>query len=191
MAISTERFSWWAASLLATSLIVSPCAVSATPHEGPTPLLGPSDQSDRSIRNALALLDTPPSVLVDVVDVQQLPRWLGQIVERTCVYVRQGMPRIYVNSSCPIYRAAGDSLFEAMKLAALLHHEMAHLDGEDEIGARVREAITFRALLRRAPADLLTPGIVYAAALERHAAALRVIRKKRASDGTRWTEIRP
>ncbi len=77
-----------------------------------------------------------------------------------CAYVRIGVPRIFVNSSCPTYLAAGESLFEAMKLAAILRHEMAHLDGEDEAQARAREAITFRELLRRAPAHLLTPGIL-------------------------------
>ena len=35
----------------------------------------------------------------------------------------KGIPRIYVNSSCPVYQAAGDSLFDAMKLAAILRHE--------------------------------------------------------------------
>ena len=38
-----------------------------------------------------------------------------------------------------------------MKLAAILRHEMAHLEGADEAGARDVEARTFRELVRTAP----------------------------------------
>jgi hypothetical protein len=57
-----------------------------------------------------------------------------------------------------------------MKLAALLRHEQAHLEGSDELRARLIEARTFRELLRSAPAEYQTPGVVYATALERYAA---------------------
>lgn len=86
--------------------------------------------------------------------------------------MERGTRRIYVNSSCPVYQASAESLLDAMKLAAILRHEMAHLDGEDEAGAYAREARTFRELVCRAPRHLLAPCLIYAVALERRAAAL-------------------
>ena len=167
-----ERSSCWQVSALAALLVVSPCESWASPGQGLTPPGGSSDHADRSIRRALSLLNAPTPVPIETIDVRKLPRALGQVVTGTCAYVQKGIPRIYVNSSCPVYQAAGDSLFDAMKLAAILRHEMAHLDGEDEARAYLLEAGAFRELLGRAPAHFLTRGIAYAVDVERRAASV-------------------
>jgi hypothetical protein len=172
MSPKPERSSWWQVSALTASLVVSPCTSWASPGRGLTPLGVSSNHADKSIRRALSLLQAPTPVPIEVIDARKLPRALGQVVKRTCAYVQKGILRIYVNSSCPVYQAAGDSLFDAMKLAAILRHEMAHLDGEDEARAYFREVGTFRELLGRAPAHFLTRGMAYAVELERRAAAL-------------------
>ena len=171
MCPNTERCTSLRVFALAASLIVSPCTSWAdSPDQRATPLGGSSDHPDRSIRRALSLLRAPTPVPIDVIDARKLPRALRQAVEGTCAYVQTGVSRIRVNSSCPVYRAAGDSLFQAMKLAAILRHEMAHLDGADEARAYLLEAETFRELLRPAP-RLVSQGIAYAVELERRAAA--------------------
>jgi hypothetical protein len=134
---------------------------------------------DPSIRRALSLLDWPASVPIDVVDVAQLAVPLRRAVGRACTFVRVGGRRVYVSSACSAYRQAETSLFDAMKLAALLRHELAHLDDADESEARIIEARTFRDLLRQAPAEYQRPGIEYATIIERHAAALLARRAQR------------
>ena len=172
MSSTTERSSWWRVAALAATLVISPDLSWASPGQGSTQPGVSSDHADRSIRRALSLLQAPTPVPIEVIDVRALPRALSQVVNRTCAYVLKGMTRIYVNSSCPVYQAAEGSLFDAMKLAAILRHEMAHLEGDDEPRAYLREAGTFRKLVGRAPAQFLTRGIAYAFELERRAAAL-------------------
>lgn len=171
MSRKTEQFRWWRVTLFAW-LVGSSCIAWASAAQAVTSVEDPQLHADRSIRRALSLLQAPTPVRIDVIDVRKLTLALGHVVEQTCAYVQKGVSRIYVNSSCPVYQAAGDSLFDAMKLAAILRHEMAHLDGADEARAYLLEAETFRKLLGRAPANLLTPGIAYAFELERRAAAL-------------------
>jgi hypothetical protein len=169
MSSTVERFSWLMALL--TMMWAGPAWAFA--GQDVTRAAGTSDHPDPSIRLALSLIGTPAPVPIEVVDVDALPKPLRQLVKRACAYVQRGVPRIFVISSCRAYRDAGVSLFEAMKLAAMLRHEIAHLDGADEGRASLLEALTFRELLRRAPAHLQTPGITYAVQLERRAAALQ------------------
>ena len=60
-----------------------------------------------------------------------------------------------------------------MKLAAILRHEVAHLEGADERHARLIEARVFRELVvRHASESELTEGMRYAADIEKSAAAV-------------------
>jgi hypothetical protein len=131
---------------------------------------------DEAIRRAVALLQ--PSIVppIEVIDVGSLPQSYRRLVEGTCAFVRSGSPHIHINSSCPVYHGARADLFEAMKLAAILRHEIAHLDGEDEAGAYRAEARTFRELLGGAPGHDLTRGMAYAVELERRAALISIRR---------------
>ena len=159
-----ERFSW-AAILLSTWLALAPCTATAAPARNQNPSPRRTHHADESIRQAVGLLGVLPPVPIEVVETRRLSRVLRNSIKRTCAYVHTGVARIYVVASCPVYQGAATSRFEAMKLAAILRHEIAHLEGDDEVHARVREAKAFRDLLDRAPAHLLAPGVVYAVAL--------------------------
>jgi hypothetical protein len=76
-------------------------------------------------------------------------------------------------SSCPSFQEAGNSLLGAMQLAAVLQHEVAHLNGANEWQARIVELRIFRELLQRAPRSELVPGMQYAARIEVAAAAAK------------------
>lgn len=124
---------------------------------------------------ALAMAQWSTAAPIEVVDVGRLPQPLRDAVGHSCAFVKSGARRIYISSSCPAYQRAESSVLDAMKLAALLRHELAHLEGADEARARRIAAQTFRALLARAPHECQTPGMVYAVALEQLAIPRAVI----------------
>jgi hypothetical protein len=167
-----RRLRWWQVPALVVWLAIPTGGGWASTHTGVMSTEGELGHSDPSVRRAQSLLQTTSFVPVEVVDIGKLPRRARRMAEQTCAYIRKGVHRIYVNSSCPVYQAARDSRFDAMKFAAILRHEMAHLDGADEATAYLFEARTFRDLLREAPAHLLSRGLAYAVELERRAAAL-------------------
>ena len=135
--------------------------------------------SDVRIRRAAALLPTVPLVAIEVVDARTLPTVLQTDVHGACAFIMKGVKRINVLSSCPSYQDAKTSLLGAMQLAAILEHEMAHLNGANEWQARLVELRIFRELLQRAPMADLLPGMQYAARVETAADAAK---KKLAAD---------
>jgi hypothetical protein len=122
---------------------------------------------DARVTRATALLPSRVSVPIDVVDIAWLPRRFRARLERSCTFVLVGVARIYVNDRCAIYRRDQSSALDVIKLAALFRHEETHLYGGGEAEARAVEAATFRDLLRKAPANLQTAGMLYAAELDR------------------------
>jgi hypothetical protein len=173
MSTNRGRYSWVMAAFLAGMLGAPANGRGALENDRSSGVVRSAvTHHDPSIRRALSLLDWPASVPIEVVDVAQLAEPLRRAVGRACTFVRVGLRRAYVSSACSAYVEAETSLFDAMKLAALLRHELAHLDDADEPEARIIEARTFRDLLRRGPAEYLRPGMEYANAVERHAAAL-------------------
>jgi hypothetical protein len=175
---ATVRFSWGRTTVLFSVLVALPSAgwASSQPTAPARAIESPS-HPDPVIRRALMLLPAPVAVPIEVIETSRLSASLKRAIGRACTFIRIGDPRIYVSASCPAYLGADESRFEAMKLAALLRHEQAHLEGADESRARLIEARIFRELLHSAPAEYQTPGVVYAAALERYAAQ-RLVRHK-------------
>ena len=168
----TGWLSWVVALALAQWIIGAPLpswGSSDGAHPKPDGV-GSTRHPDPAIRHALSRLSTPVPVPVEVVDVGRLPQSLRNAVRHSCAFVRSGNRRIYITSSCPAYRRAESSVLDSIKLAALLRHELAHLEGADEARARLIEARTFRALLADGPPESQTPGMFYAVALERLAA---------------------
>ena len=164
------RFGWGVTAAMFSVLVALPSAgwrsSRQSAHE--QAIESPS-HPDPAVRRALTLLSAPVAVPIEVIDTSRLSALLRRAIGRACTFIRVGDPRIYVSASCPTYLGADESRFEAMKLAALLRHEQAHLEGADESRARLIEARVFRELLRGAPAEYQTPGVVYAAAIERYA----------------------
>jgi hypothetical protein len=129
--------------------------------------------SDIRIRRAVALLPMMPPVAIDVVDARTLPSVLQTDVHGACAFIMKGVARINVLSSCPSFQEAAHSLLSAMQLAAVLQHELAHLNGANEWQARIVELGVFRELLQRAPRSELLSGMQYAARVETAAAAAK------------------
>jgi hypothetical protein len=158
-----------AATLAATALLISASA-DLRAQNGATEDVkagyGPQVNSDIRIRRAVALLPTIPPVAIDVVDARALPSVLQTDVHGACAFIMKGVSRINVLSSCPSFQEAANSLLSAMQLAAVLQHEMAHLNGANEWQARIVELRVFRELLQRAPRSELVPGMQYAARIE-------------------------
>jgi hypothetical protein len=171
----TSRCLRQAMPALATLLLAVPSIARGTPNGAGMPSRNQRrvGDADPAIRRALALLQISAPPPIHVVDVDELPQPLRKLVEQSCAFVLKGVARIEVNSSCEPYQAAEESLLDAVKLAAILRHEMAHLDGADEASAREVEARTFRELLRMAP-YLVIRGFAYAAELDRRAASASV-----------------
>jgi hypothetical protein len=168
---NARGFSWSRVFAMVASLAVFPAAAWAAVGHGATGTGSRSDHADPAIRRAQSLLDIAIPVPIDVVDVGTLPPSLAGMVKGSCAYIRNGVARIYVTSSCPVYRAAQESLFDAMKLAAILLHELAHIETADEMRAYKLEAAAFRGLVRRGPTHFMSRGLAYANELDRRAAA--------------------
>ena len=166
----SRRDRWWTALVLAELVLGLPSVESASTRatEDSRKRVRPETSEAAGIRRARALLPTRLDVPIHVVELRSLSESLQRKVRNTCAFVINGAPPIYVISSCPIYKGAVSSRFEAMKLAAILQHEVAHLEGADERQARVIESRVFRELLvRHAPASDLGRGLSYTAAVEK------------------------
>jgi hypothetical protein len=129
--------------------------------------------SDIRIRRAVALLPMIPPVAIEVVEARTLPSVLQTDVHGACAFIMKGVSRINVLSSCPSFQEAANSLLSAIQLAAVLQHEIAHLNGANEWQARIVELRVFRELLQRAPRSELLAGMQYAARIEVAAAAAK------------------
>lgn len=188
---NARGFNWSRVLAMVASLAVSPGPAWAAISRGPTGTGQQSGHTDPAIRRAQSLLDTVIPVPIDVVDVRNLPPLLAEMVKGTCAYIHNGVARIYVTSSCPVYRAAQESLFDAMKLAAILRHELAHLEAADETRAYKLEAAAFRGLVVRGPTHFISRGLAYANELDRRAAASEARSRLRAnaSRGSEQKEV--
>ena len=135
----TRFIGGWTAILLVELVLGFAAAPSALPQatgQAETLTLS-SRNAGNAIRRAAGLLPTRLNVTIEVVDLRKLAESLRRQVGKTCAFVIDQAPPVYVLSSCPAYQEALSSLFEAMKLAAILRHELAHLEGADERHARL------------------------------------------------------
>jgi hypothetical protein len=177
------------ATIVATAVLVSGSA-DLHAQQGPTEDVkagrGSQVTSDIRIRRAVALLPMLPPVAIEVVDARTLPSVLQTDVHGACAFIMKGVSRINVLSSCPSFQEAANSLLSAMQLAAVLQHEIAHLNGANEWQARLVELRVFRELLQRAPRSELVPGMQYAARIEvAVAAAKKKLAKATAPESSR------
>lgn len=120
---------------------------------------------DPRIQRALDWLPQPPAVPIDIVDVHRLATRLAREVRTACGFIIRGVPRIYISSRCPAYQRAEHNPLEAIALAAVIGHEMAHLDGADETRAREVEADLVQTLAARLPGEYRVRAAVYVADL--------------------------
>lgn len=121
---------------------------------------------DVRIRTALDWLPRQPDVPIEVIDVDRITARIGREVRTACAFVIRGVRRIYVSSKCPVYRDADRNALDAIGLAAVIGHEMAHLDGADEVTARQVEETLVRKLSENLPGEYRVPVAVYVAGLQ-------------------------
>lgn len=136
----------------------------------PTVILAPPE-SEPAIRRALSLLPRrPPRIQVAAPrDVQPASR---DRFLRSEAFVSRDVPTVYLTEHSPVLRAAREgSATHVHVLAAIIWHEMAHLEGADEPSAQEREASLWRSFVRDARVDAVG-GLRYLKRLvERHEAA--------------------
>ena len=138
-------------------LIVTSARVRAS--DAPTDIIatGPTASSDRdAIDAALALLPSRPDRIA-VLDVSQNRPEVRSYLLTLDAFTVKGNGVIYVVQQSEVLMRArsGALLFRAM-LATILWHEMAHLAGEDEHGARTAEEDLWKQFVRDGVADEVT-----------------------------------
>lgn len=121
-------------------------------------------QTQAALRAAVRLLPRQPS-LIAVMDVTACRPGVREHMLTLDAFVVRGNGAIYVVQQSEVLRRAesGDRLYIGM-LATILWHEMAHLAGADERGARRAEEELWTTLLRDGIADPIV-GLRYLRAL--------------------------
>ena len=115
--------------LLLTTLASSPASAS-----GPSPTA-----YDRTLQKVLALLPRRPPA-VAVFDADDAKPEVRQTLLKLDAFITRGGKVVYVVKQSAVLEAAtkGAQLYHYM-LASIIWHEMAHVDGADERGARRAE----------------------------------------------------
>jgi hypothetical protein len=125
-------------------------AVLALPADAPAAqrtIIDAAPHALPAIRQALAALPRAP-LRVSVVDEKYVASELRSRFRRAEAFVATGRPVVYLTSHSPVLRAAVEgSPAHVCALAAVIWHEMAHLDGADEAEARRREEVLWTRFL--------------------------------------------
>ena len=119
-----------------------------------------------AITAAVALLPKAPKVIA-VMDITPAKPEVRDRLRRLDAFIAEGNDVIYLVDGSELLRGAQQgSAFHRAALAAVIWHEMAHLDGADERGARKAESTLWASFVRDGRIDQLT-GLRYLSALER------------------------
>jgi hypothetical protein len=119
-----------------------------------------------AITAAVALLPKAPKVIA-VIDITPAKPETRDRLRRLDAFTVEGNGVIYLVDGSELLRSAErGSVFHRAALAAVIWHEMAHLDGADERLARKAESTLWASFLRDGLIDELT-GLRYLSALER------------------------
>ena len=119
-----------------------------------------------AITAAVALLSEVPKVIA-VMDITPAKPTVRDRLRRLDAFTVEGNDVIYLVDGSEILRGAQQgSAFHRAALAAVIWHEMAHLDGADEREARKAESTLWASFVRDGLIDQLT-GLRYLSALER------------------------
>jgi hypothetical protein len=96
-------------------------------------------ECDRVVARALKLLPRQPQRVV-VVDAERVPPALQRSIERAEAFVTRGDPTVCLKKEGVVFHHAlwGAGVWD-YALAAVIWHEMAHIDGADEAEAQRQE----------------------------------------------------
>lgn len=144
MAISRRRLG----AFVMAALTGSAGAVSAE-HRPAARIVAPVEHQ-RAIREALRLLPRRPAE-VRVVDAGAIEPASRERFLRSEAFVSHGSTALFLTAHSPALKAASEgSPNHVHVLAAILWHEMAHLEGADERTAQQEEASLWRSFVRDA-----------------------------------------
>lgn len=154
-----ERTIWW--SLWALLLLnISPTADAADSH---------SKQHDATVARAVRLLPTRPEKVV-IVDVDQVPALRAKLSHAEA-FVTHGERVVYLRMQGQmLQQATRTGGFFDYALAAIIWHEMAHIDGADEAAALAAEQALWRQYIVQRRVDAAA-GLRYLSTICSHEAA--------------------
>jgi hypothetical protein len=111
---------------------------------------------ERAIRKAVALLPKRPPA-VSIIDAYESKPEVRDMLLTLDAFITRGGTVVYVVKQSAVLKAAtkGSQLCEYM-LASIIWHEMAHIDGMDERGARHAEEQIWTRFVRDAVIDQIT-----------------------------------
>jgi hypothetical protein len=120
------------------------------------PAIDAPAESEAAIRRALGLLPRRP-VEVAVVTADRVEPHSRERFWRSEAFFSKGSPVVYLTSHSPVLKAAQEgSSIHVHVLAAIIWHEMAHLEGADEPEAQRREAAMWTRFVRDGLVDRVT-----------------------------------
>jgi Zn-dependent protease with chaperone function len=145
-----------AASLFMLAFPMAGDVVAGDLPEPLAPAAVASAEANRALTRALALLPRRPRRVV-VIDVSRLGPELQATTQPLDAFVTDRSPHIYVTShSAVLTRAIKGSRLHTYVLASIIWHEMAHLNGADEAGARLAEEQLWRRFIQDGLVDQVT-----------------------------------
>ena len=119
-------------------------------------IVAPAQEDAAAIGRALQLLSRRPET-VAVIDPDESTPGGQKILEKSDAFIIKGGRIVYVNRHSEVLKGArqGASIYVCM-LAAIIWHEMAHIDGADEEGAQRREEGLWERFLVEGRVDRVT-----------------------------------
>jgi hypothetical protein len=150
--MARQKRSYSAALVLSLGAVFGPAAAAEAAR---TAITAPAE-SEPAIRRALSLLPRRPAevivVTADEVDPEARERFL-----KAEAFFSKGRPTVYITRHSPVLEAAQQgSSIHVHVLAAIIWHEMAHMEGADEAEAQRREEAMWKRFVRDGLVDQVT-----------------------------------
>lgn len=124
--------------------MAGPATAGARPR---TDIIAPAE-SEAAIRRALRLLPRRPAEVI-VVDADHVDPEARERFLKAEAFFSKGRPAVYLTRHSPVLRAAQEgSSIHVHVLAAIIWHEMAHMEGADEPEAQRREEFLWKRFVR-------------------------------------------
>jgi hypothetical protein len=130
---------------------------------------GPTAETERqALVAAIRALPRLPARVV-VIDADEAMPEVRATLLQLDTFITRGSPVVYVLRHSPLLQVAKTgSTFHVLALSAALWHEIAHVEGADERGARAREQLLWTSFVRDQRIDQLT-ALRYLSALSKRA----------------------
>jgi hypothetical protein len=167
--MATQKRIYPVALVLALGAVFGPVAAAEAAR---TAITAPAE-SEPAIRRALSLLPRRPAevsvVTADLVDPEARERFL-----KAEAFFSKGRPTVYITEHSPVLQAAQQgSSIHVHVLAAIIWHEMAHMEGADEAEAQRREESMWMRFVRDGLVDHVTALRYLKLLVGRHAVAAK------------------